>query len=67
MTDATVEEYRAGVVGGMNMIKKLAQTASPAVFGLVLAAFGFDSVFVLAGVIAFCYAVVLLLLLPTRG
>lgn len=65
--DTVTEEYRAGVVGGMNMVKKFAQTTSPAVFSPVLAVFGFDSVFILAGLIAICYVMALLLLLSVRS
>lgn len=57
VTDAASDEYRSGVVGGMQLLKYGAQTASPAVFGLVLAAAGFDVLFWAAAVISAIYAV----------
>lgn len=63
VTDASPEESRAGVVGGMNVLKYGAQTASPAFFGLVLAASGFDAVFAIGAVISGVYALAVVVLL----
>jgi len=52
-------EYRAGVVNGLYVLKRVGQTASPATFGLVLAASSFTHLFVLAGTIALWYVVLL--------
>lgn len=56
VTAATTDEYRSGVVGGMQLLKYGAQTASPAVFGLVLAAAGFETLFWLAAATSGIYA-----------
>jgi hypothetical protein len=55
VTGATEDEYRSGVVGGMQLLKYGAQTASPAFFGLVLAAAGFGELFWIAGAVAGIY------------
>lgn len=62
LTDATTDEYRSGVVGGMQLIKYAAQTAAPALLGLVLAAAGFGVVFAIAAAMAGLYALVVLIL-----
>lgn len=56
VTAATTDEYRSGVVGGMQLLKYGAQTASPAVFGLVLAVAGFEALFWLAAATSGIYA-----------
>lgn len=58
VTDAASGDARAGVVAGMNVAKYAAQASSPAFFGLVLAAGGFDLVFEVGAAIAVGYAVV---------
>jgi ACDE family multidrug resistance protein len=62
LTDATTNEYRSGVVGGMQLVKYSAQTASPAVFGLILAVTGFDVLFACAATVAGAYAIIVLAL-----
>lgn len=57
LTDATTDEYRSGVVGGLQLIKYGAQTASPAVFGVVLAVAGFDVLFACAAAVTGAYGV----------
>ncbi|MFB6097321.1 MAG: MFS transporter [Haloferacaceae archaeon] len=56
VTDAARDEYRSGVVGGMQLLKYAAQTASPAVFGVVLAVSGFDTLFWGAALVSGLYA-----------
>lgn len=65
VTDSTGEESRAGIVAGMNVLKYAAQTASPAFFGLVLAASGFDAVFEIGAAIAAGYALFLVFVLES--
>lgn len=55
VTTAASDEYRSGVVGGMQLLKYAAQTASPAAFGLVLAAAGFDTLFFAAAFVSGLY------------
>lgn len=57
VSNLAVAETRGGLVSGMNLIKILAMAASPAVFGAVLAAWGFTAVFVGVGVVALLYGV----------
>lgn len=57
VTDAASDEYRSGVVGGMQLLKYGGQTASPAVFGLVLAVAGFGTLFWAAAAVSGLYAV----------
>jgi MFS family permease len=66
VTTAASDEYRSGVVGGMQLLKYGAQTASPAVFGLVLAAAGFDTLFWAASVVSGVYVVAVFGLLGER-
>lgn len=66
VTDATTDEYRAGVISAMSMLKKLAKALSPAFFGVVLAVVGFDTLFFLAAAIAVGYGVLLAVALPSR-
>ncbi len=67
VTDATEDQYRSGVVGGMQLLKYGAQTASPAFFGLVLAVAGFDQLFWVAAAVSGLYAVTVFGLLSTRS
>lgn len=57
VTDVVGESSRAGVVGGMNVLKYGAQTAAPVAFGAVLAVAGFDALFAVAAAIVAGYAV----------
>lgn len=66
VTDATTDEYRAGVISSMSMWKKLTKSAAPAFFGVILAVAGFGPLFYLAAVIAVGYAVILAVALPAR-
>lgn len=56
VADLTVDEYRAGVINGLQMLKSAAQSIAPAFFGVVLAWFGFKAVFVIVGLVAIGYA-----------
>lgn len=56
VTDAAADSARAGVVGGMNVLKYGAQSASPAFFGAVLAVAGFESLFLVGAAILATYA-----------
>lgn len=58
VTDASSTSSRAGVVGSMNVLKFAGQAASPVAFGLVLAASGFEPLFLLGAGILAAYAVV---------
>lgn len=49
------DERRGGVVSALNVLKMVANTSSPAFFGLVLGVAGFTAMFVLAGLIAIVY------------
>lgn len=49
------DDRRGGVVSALNLLKMVANTSSPAFFGLVLAATDFTVMFVLAGVIGVAY------------
>ena len=60
VTALASDERRGGIVSAMNMLKYAGQTASTAVFGLVLAAAGFGSLFLSAALAGGLYAVVLL-------
>jgi hypothetical protein len=60
---AARDQYRSGVIGGMQLLKYGAQTASPAFFGLVLAVAGFSSLFRVAAVVSGAYALAVVLLL----
>lgn len=60
LTQLASEERRAGVVNGMIVFRHIGTTASPVAFGAVLAAFGFDALFVLAGAVFAVYAVVVI-------
>lgn len=53
---ATEDQYRSGVIGGMQLLKYGAQTASPAFFGLVLAVAGFSELFWIAAAVSGSYA-----------
>jgi MFS family permease len=57
VSERTVDEYRAGVINGMQVLKSAAQSIAPALFGVVLAVFGFEAVFVSVGGVAIGYAV----------
>lgn len=57
VTGLASDERRGGIVSGMNMLKYAGQTASPAVFGIVLALSGFGWLFVFAGALAAAYTV----------
>lgn len=63
VTGAASDEYRSGVVGGMQLLKYGGQTASPVVFGAVLAVSGFDALFWLAGAVLGVYALAVIVLL----
>jgi MFS family permease len=52
-------EHRGGVVSALNSLKNVANTASPAIFGIVLALEGFDGLFLIAAGVTVVYAVVL--------
>lgn len=52
-------ERRAGVVNTISVFKNVASAASPAIFGLVLAATDFATLFLLAAVVPVVYAVLL--------
>lgn len=52
---------RGGIVSTMNTLKYAGQTAAPALFGVVLAALGFDYIFYISAVVAVIYSAVLLL------
>lgn len=56
VAELTVDEYRAGVINGMQVLKSTAQSIAPAFFGVVLAGFGFKAVFVIVGCVAIGYA-----------
>lgn len=58
VTSLSRPEYRAGVVNGLYVFKRVAQTLSPAAFGGVLVLAGFSELFVLAGLIAAAYVIV---------
>lgn len=60
---ATEDKYRSGVIGGMQLLKYGAQTASPAFFGLVLAVAGFSELFWIAAAVSGSYAVAVVVLL----
>lgn len=66
LTDSTTNKYRSGVVGGLQLIKYAAQTASPAAFGVVLAVSGFDVLFTCAAVITAMYGGAVLVLFDPR-
>lgn len=51
-------DYLAGVVNALYVLKRTGQAVSPAIFGFVLTVLGYDSLFVLAGLVIFCYLVV---------
>lgn len=63
VSGATRDQYRSGVIGGMQLLKYGAQTASPAFFGLVLALAGFTALFRVAAVVSGTYALAVLVLL----
>lgn len=67
VTDASAPDSRAGVVGGMNVLKYAGQTAGPVFFGLVLAASGFGAVFGVGAAVLAVSAGALLLLLREGG
>ncbi|MFB6097327.1 MAG: MFS transporter [Haloferacaceae archaeon] len=67
VTDNVADDTRAGVVGGMNTLKKTVQTIGPAFFGVVLTVAGFDPIFYVAAVAAAGYLVVLLVALPAEA
>lgn len=67
LTQLASEERRAGVVDGMIVFRQIGTTASPVVFGAVLAAVGFDALFVLAGAVFAVYAVVVMAFFATDG
>lgn len=67
VTDSATDEYRAGVISSMSILKKLTKSAAPAVFGFVLAIAGYAPLFHLAAVIAIAYALLLAVALPRRG
>lgn len=60
VTDLASAERRAGVVNGMVVFRQLGATAAPVAFGVVLATAGFQTVFVLAGIVFAVYAAVVL-------
>lgn len=66
VTDATTDEYRAGVISSMSILKKLTKSAAPAFFGVILAVAGFGPLFYLAAVVAVGYAITLAVALPAR-
>ncbi|MFB6095924.1 MAG: MFS transporter [Haloferacaceae archaeon] len=51
-------EHRGGVVSGLNSLKNVANTASPAVFGILLALGGFDLLFWGAAAVGVLYVLV---------
>ncbi|MUW14546.1 hypothetical protein GJ633_07565 [Halorubrum sp. CBA1125] len=48
-------DYRAGIVNSLYVFKRVAQTLSPAVFGIVLSLWGFQTLYVLAGLFTLGY------------
>ena len=67
VTHATEDQYRSGVVGGMQLLKYGAQTASPAFFGLVLALSSFDALFWIAAAVSATYALAVFALLGSQS
>lgn len=65
VAELTVDEYRAGVINGMQVLKSAAQSIAPAFFGVVLAGFGFEAVFVSVGFVAISYAVAVSLIVTS--
>ncbi|MFW5918227.1 MAG: MFS transporter [Haloferacaceae archaeon] len=63
VTGATEDQYRSGVIGGMQLLKYGAQTASPAFFGVVLALAGFSELFTVAAGVSGAYALAVFALL----
>lgn len=63
VTDTATASSRAGMVAGMNVLKYGAQSASPVAFGIVLAAAGFEPMFLIGAVILAGYAVVVAVVL----
>lgn len=62
VTDESDDDHRAGMVGGLTLLKNLGKTVSPAVFGIVLGVAGFGVVFVGGALIAVTYAAALVVL-----
>lgn len=56
LTDLASADRRAGVVNGMVVLRQLGATAAPVAFGLVLAAAGFEALFIAAGGVFAVYA-----------
>lgn len=63
VTGMTTDEYRAGVINGMQVLKSAAQTIAPVLFGGVLALAGYKVVFLAAGACAAAYAVAVFVVL----
>lgn len=63
VTGAAPAASRAGVISGMNVLKYAAQTTSPVFFGLVLAAAGFEPLFLLGAAFLAAYALVVAVVL----
>jgi MFS family permease len=55
VADLTTDEYRAGVINGLQVLKSAAQSIAPALFGLVLAVAGFEAVFLSVGAVGLGY------------
>ena len=55
VADLTTEEYRAGVINGLQVLKSTAQSIAPVLFGAVLALAGFEAVFLTVGAVGLCY------------
>ncbi|MWV40395.1 MFS transporter [Natrialba sp. INN-245] len=51
------DDYLAGVVNTLYVLKRTGQTVSPAIFGFVLTLFGYETLFVAAAAVVFAYLV----------
>jgi MFS family permease len=61
VADMTSEEYRAGVINALQVLKSAAQSIAPVLFGVVLAVAGFTAVFVTISLAGVCYTAALLI------
>lgn len=59
VTDTASETHRAGVVGGLTMLKNAGQAIGPAIFGAVIAVSSIATAFLVGAVVAALYGVLL--------
>lgn len=66
VADLASDENRGGIMGGLSMLKSVANAASPAVVGLLVVLSGFQGAFLVPALVAFAYAGMAYLLIDGR-